>query len=63
MVEKESHRICPICGEDNNCQHGKDGQERCWCMEVSFPKHILDMIPDDKKGKACICLSCLKKYQ
>lgn len=52
-------RICPLCGKDNNCQHGPD----CWCHAVEFPKHILDLIPDDKKGKACICKSCLEKHQ
>jgi hypothetical protein len=57
---KGSERICPICGQDNNCQHG---QGRCWCDTVKFPKYILDMIPDDKKGKACVCKSCLEKYQ
>ena len=49
MLEKESYKACPICGEDNNCQHG---QGSCWCETVVFPKHLLDMIPDEKKGKA-----------
>ena len=53
-------RICPLCGQDNNCQHGQGG---CWCDTVKFPKHILDLIPNDKKGKACICKSCLEKHQ
>lgn len=53
-------RICPICGQDNNCQHGKDD---CWCSSVVISKHILDMVPEDKKGKACICKSCVEKYQ
>lgn len=60
MVNIEPHRICPLCGQDNNCQHG---QGNCWCETVEFPKHVLDMIPDDKKGKACICRSCLEKYR
>lgn len=52
-------KICPLCGQNNNCQHG---QGWCWCDSVKIPKYILDMIPDDKKGKACICKSCLEKY-
>lgn len=48
MLEKESYKACPICGEDNNCQHG---QGSCWCETVVFPKHLLDMIPDEKKEK------------
>jgi hypothetical protein len=53
-------RICPLCGQYNNCQHG---QGACWCDAVKFPKNILDLIPSDKKGKACICKSCLEKHQ
>ncbi|MFA5522980.1 MAG: cysteine-rich CWC family protein [Tissierellales bacterium] len=60
MELKESDRICPLCGQDNNCQHGLG---KCWCETVIFPKHILNMIPEDKKGKACICKLCLEKYQ
>ena len=59
MILKQPERICPLCGEDNNCQHG---QKECWCSSVKFPKHILDMVPDDKKRKACICKSCFEKY-
>ncbi len=53
-------RTCPLCGNDNNCQHG---QSDCWCNNVVVPKHIMDMIPDDKKGKACVCKSCVEKYR
>jgi hypothetical protein len=60
MNMKESERICPLCGQDNNCQHDHNN---CWCVSVKFPKQVLDMIPDDKKGKACICKSCLEKFQ
>lgn len=59
MSEKESHKICPLCGKDNNCQHGQGG---CWCDTVVIPRYILDMVPDDKKGKVCICKSCIEKY-
>lgn len=57
---KGLERICPLCGQDNNCQHG---QGDCWCSTVEFPKDILELIPDDKKGKTCICKSCLEKHQ
>lgn len=53
-------RTCPLCGNDNNCQHV---QNDCWCNNVVVPKHIMDMIPDDKKGKACVCKSCVEKYR
>lgn len=57
-ITKED-RKCPLCGEDNGCQHGKGD---CWCNNVVVPKHIMDMIPEDKKGKACVCKSCIEKY-
>ncbi len=60
MEASEEKRICPLCGKDNNCQHGQKG---CWCETVKFPQHVIDMIPEDKKGKACVCKSCLEKYQ
>lgn len=50
---------CPICGKDNNCKHSKE----CWCHNVTIPKSLLDTIPEDKKGKACICKSCVEKHQ
>lgn len=53
-------RICPLCGKDNNCQHSEGD---CWCSSIVIPKHIIDMIPEDKKGKACVCKSCIEKYQ
>ncbi|WP_264849469.1 cysteine-rich CWC family protein [Clostridium omnivorum] len=52
-------RICPICGKDNNCQHGQGG---CWCDNIKVPKQVLDLVPEDKKGKACICKACIEKY-
>lgn len=60
MSINEVAKICPLCGQDNNCKHGEGG---CWCDTVEFPKYILELIPSDKRGKACICKSCLEKYQ
>lgn len=57
----EQEKICPLCGRPNNCQHGEGGGS-CWCETVKIPKYILDKIPDDKKGKVCICKSCIEKY-
>ncbi|MBU5425601.1 cysteine-rich CWC family protein [Tissierella pigra] len=50
---------CPICGENNNCKHN----EKCWCFSVTIPKELLEMIPEEKRGKACICKSCVEKYR
>ena len=60
MNSTSPERVCPLCGQDNNCQHN---EATCWCASVKIPKYILDMIPEDKKGKACICKACLDRLQ
>lgn len=60
MNKSKPEKTCPICGQDNDCHHGEGG---CWCDNTTFPKHVLDMIPEDKRGKACVCKSCLEKYR
>jgi len=57
LIKEE--RKCPLCGQDNSCQHGEGS---CWCENVVVPKYIIDMVPEEKKGKACICKSCIEKY-
>lgn len=59
LKQGNSGEICPLCGEDNNCQ---SGSKTCWCNYVEIPDYIIDMVPKDKKGKACICQSCIEKY-
>lgn len=51
-------RTCPICGEDNGCRHNRE----CWCHSAIVPKGLIEMVPEDKKGKACICKSCVENY-
>ncbi|QMV41188.1 cysteine-rich CWC family protein [Cohnella cholangitidis] len=54
---------CPLCGEDNRCgnlaglPHGA-----CWCSRIDFPRDILKRIPDERRGKACVCQSCVEKF-
>ncbi|HLS53016.1 MAG TPA: cysteine-rich CWC family protein [Tissierellaceae bacterium] len=50
--------ICPLCGGDNNCEN----RNACWCYKVVVPKELLELVPDDKRGKSCICKSCIDKY-
>lgn len=51
-------RVCPICGGDNNCMHNKD----CWCMEKKVPEELIEKIPLEKRGKSCICESCIDAF-
>jgi hypothetical protein len=60
MSVAELEKVCPLCGKDNNCMHGEG---ECWCSKIIIPKHILEMVPDDKKGKVCVCKACIEKYQ
>lgn len=59
LIIKEDEKICPLCGEDNGCQNG---EASCWCYNVKIPAYLLDMVPQDKRGKACICKKCIEKY-
>ena len=60
MIKKEDETICPICGKDNNCMAHSD--EPCWCLNVEIPQELLDIIPNEKKKKACICLKCIQDF-
>lgn len=59
MTDLQEHRICPICGEDNGCVIGN---KDCWCSSFNFPEGLLDMVPEEKRRKVCICKKCALKY-
>ena len=58
MMKYRDIRTCPLCGNDNNCKDNKE----CWCYRVTIPKELLDRIPEDKKGKACVCKTCIDNF-
>lgn len=55
--------ICPLCGGPNGCAvpAGEDPYS-CWCMTARIPQGLRDRVPADRRGKACICRSCLDAY-
>ncbi len=53
-------KICPLCNKPNGCDGSSD---KCWCYSVEIPKKILDKIPEEKRGKACVCKDCIEKYR
>ncbi|AHJ12827.1 MULTISPECIES: cysteine-rich CWC family protein [Sulfurospirillum] len=59
-MNNKDEKICPLCGERNACQVGTSNQ--CWCHTIKVPQDLLDKIPQEKKGKACICYLCIKEY-
>lgn len=56
--------ICPLCGGPNDCRHAEPvpGDGACWCIEVVFPKELLELVPDEAKLRACICRRCLETF-
>ena len=60
--------ICPLCGNTNMCAMevakatGKP-LERCWCVEAVFTPEVLKALPENAKGKACICAECSSKFK
>lgn len=55
---------CPICNGPNNCapaQTGSFGQP-CWCDTAEFPPGLLDRVPPQLRGKACVCATCAREH-
>ncbi len=59
--------ICPLCHKHNACVNlgCADVEQTCWCNnpEISFPKGLLEKLPKEKRGQACICQACALAYQ
>lgn len=55
--------ICPICGKENNCAFVKGMMhEGCWCEKIKVPTKLLEKVPEDVKGKACVCKNCVMQF-
>lgn len=53
--------ICPLCHRDNGCMmHESD---RCWCMDITVPQGLIDLVPPELQRQACICRSCIDRYK
>jgi len=55
---------CPLCGQDNRCameiEHATgQAQPPCWCVSATFPPGLLDRLPGQARGKACLCAGCV----
>lgn len=59
----ESKGICPLCKKENGCAvaSGADASS-CWCMQTKVPKELLEKIPQQDRGRSCVCQSCIEKY-
>jgi hypothetical protein len=59
-LQPRPNLACPRCGAANECApalQGKFGAE-CWCTRVTVSQQALARIPDELKGKACLCRAC-----
>lgn len=58
-----ANEYCPLCGGENKCMAGTLEQINCWCgKEIGFPKELLELVPQESRGKHCICKKCLDKF-
>lgn len=58
--------VCPLCGQPNACPNlgTADISRSCWCNDpaLSFPTELLEQLPAEAKGKACICRACVLAF-
>lgn len=60
--------ICPLCGQPNQCAMEVERatgvtQGPCWCTQTQFSAELLNKIPDEARGIACLCQACVKACQ
>jgi hypothetical protein len=48
---------CPLCGGPNECG-GAAGKSECWCANVQISPEALEKVPEEAKGKVCVCRKC-----
>jgi len=59
---------CPLCGAGNGCameaaRASGETQAPCWCTEVDFRREVLEQLPPQSRGLACICRVCATRTQ
>ncbi|NPC59281.1 cysteine-rich CWC family protein [Caenimonas soli] len=57
---------CPLCGRVNQCALEVERttglqQPPCWCTRVDFNRELLESLPAESRGLACICQACAAK--
>ncbi|MEK5255621.1 MULTISPECIES: cysteine-rich CWC family protein [unclassified Paenibacillus] len=53
-------RYCPLCKELNYCGADSGG---CWCFHTEIPAELLERVPLELRGKACICQRCVEAFK
>ncbi|RLS53594.1 MAG: hypothetical protein DWH91_14060 [Planctomycetota bacterium] len=54
---------CPLCGQRNECAVVACGSlaAPCWCRSLVISGEILAQVPEDRRGKACLCQECVNR--
>jgi Cysteine-rich CWC len=48
---------CPLCGGPNDCG-GAACKSECWCSSVPISREALARVPEEARGKVCVCRAC-----
>jgi len=53
--------LCPACGGENGCQLVTSNAYKgpCWCMKVEVSAAALARLPQELRGRPCLCERCL----
>jgi hypothetical protein len=53
---------CPLCGGANACAMAPGRtDEACWCTRVTVTAKMLEQLPADRRGVACLCAACIAR--
>ncbi|WP_415803358.1 cysteine-rich CWC family protein [Marinicrinis lubricantis] len=58
-ILSEDEKRCPLCLQLNDC---RVHQEDCWCFHTKVPVELRLRIPEDRRGKSCICKKCVDAF-
>jgi len=53
--------VCPLCGGPNGCPLASDAPYKgsCWCMQLDMPEELMKRLPEESRGRSCICHRCV----
>lgn len=60
MTDNIDDSICPLCEQSNRCD--VKASQGCWCMNTAVPEALLAQVPEQLKGKSCVCNACIAAY-
>ena len=62
--EKNCASACPLCGHPNDCGQCSPATRSlpCWCERLIIPGELLARVPNELRGRACLCRACVEKF-